>query len=724
MMGALAGTQAFALSIAMSMSLILSGRPAAAAGEHAITVTDLLQRAQIPLAVISPGGHLSAYLLMKANPADDVYDISVCVADAKPKAPPRVLARYQLLPRDAISEVGVLVPGAGDLRWLSDDELLYTVRSAGKTDVVAWSRSTGRARVVLKAHDRIAFNLSDTVGDRATRGQVRVIATDLSRRTIEVAEAVPDHSWRMIDAYRFDHPFHNPKTGLWARNQTWIASVAGLDVTVVSAGNTYEGWDTSPLQFEWPKDWPAIGADVSPASAAASMTIPYDEVSAPNGRGKVVSEEHQLPVRNTGRTVSHFGLSFDDGQTRRELVPHVGKRRPLRPLGWSESGSKVYYIENRPQETLVNSVDLSGTIEHIFTSAAALDVPGRFFGRRNVQNMSDDGRYALFIRSSNTMPDELVRVDLEARTLSVLASPNDIFREKDKPITRFYSIGDPDGEVWGRLYLPLGYKVGRRYPLVVTHYVSTNGFLASVGDEIPIIPLTDTGIAVFAMHSGNLNKISSRGNIEADVDRVQRPLEAMEWIITKLTREGIVDPRRVGLTGLSYGSEIAMYAYWKSESFRAVSVAAPGLDPFDHLVLGPDFSRWLVSRGLPWPDAAGLEPWKQLSAGLNARADLPPLMIQSGQEEEILTEPVWTRLRRAGAQIDWFDYPNEGHEKVGPANKWWVYQRNLDWFDFWLNEHEDPDPRKAELYKRWEAMRAEVSAHGVGVRRNGANAQP
>jgi hypothetical protein len=28
----------------------------------------------------------------------------------------------------------------------------------------------------------------------------------------------------------------------------------------------------------------------------------------------------------------------------------------------------------------------------------------------------------------------------------------------------------------------------------------------------------------------------------------------------------------------------------------------------------------------------------------------------------------------------------------------------VDWFDFWLNGHEDSDPVKAEQYKRWREL--------------------
>ena len=32
-------------------------------------------------------------------------------------------------------------------------------------------------------------------------------------------------------------------------------------------------------------------------------------------------------------------------------------------------------------------------------------------------------------------------------------------------------------------------------------------------------------------------------------------------------------------------------------------------------------------------------------------------------------------------------------------------QGNVDWFCFWLEDEEDPDPIKAEQYKRWRELR-------------------
>ena len=181
--------------------------------------------------------------------------------------------------------------------------------------------------------------------------------------------------------------------------------------------------------------------------------------------------------------------------------------------------------------------------------------------------------------------------------------------------------------------------------------------------------------------------------------------QAMEWVHRKLVEEGIILPEQCGLTGLSYGSEIAMYAYWKAKIFRAVSVATASWEPAAYILGGIPYAKFLDSRGFAQPDDGSYVKWKQLSAGLNARPDLPPLLVQSPDGEEYSTVETWFRLRRIGAPVEWYEYPGEGHVKRSPANRWWVYRRNLDWFRFWLKGEEDPDPSKVEQYKRWRELR-------------------
>ena len=63
-------------------------------------------------------------------------------------------------------------------------------------------------------------------------------------------------------------------------------------------------------------------------------------------------------------------------------------------------------------------------------------------------------------------------------------------------------------------------------------------------------------------------------------------------------------------------------------------------------------------------------------------------------------------MAQEGKPVELWAFPEETHLKYQPRHKAAVYERNLDWFRFWLQDHVDPDPAKAAQYRRWEAMKA------------------
>jgi hypothetical protein len=269
---------------------------------------------------------------------------------------------------------------------------------------------------------------------------------------------------------------------------------------------------------------------------------------------------------------------------------------------------------------------------------------------------------------------------------------------------RFIPINVGGGRCYGRLYLPAGRAEGKRYPLVFTTYIASPGFDIGSGGEVPILALVSHGVAVFSLE---VHPIQGRsGDFATTHKRWELPLAALEWVVRQLTRENIVNPQRVGLTGLSFGAEIAMYAYWRMENLRAVSAASDiGWTPSMYFMAGPAASLRNDDLGFPEPNDGAYKLWKTFDAGLNAHPTMPPLLWQTADAERNAEIETWTRLRRSGAQVEWLEYPAEGHVKRGPANKWWVNQRNLDWFLFWLKDEEGTDPIKADEYSRWREMR-------------------
>jgi dipeptidyl aminopeptidase/acylaminoacyl peptidase len=329
----------------------------------------------------------------------------------------------------------------------------------------------------------------------------------------------------------------------------------------------------------------------------------------------------------------------------------------------------------------------------------------------------------VLLRSSNLVPDELVLLDLIDGKMSPLFSPNEKFRVKTRGITvQVIPIPVADGKMSGRLFLPADYHPGKRYPLVFTTYLSTPGFNLGSG-EVPILPLVVHGIAVFALDAREVNVPGKKGDFVPELRRLQYPLAAMQWVADKLSGDGIVDLKRIGVTGLSYGTEIAMYAYFSSNLFRAVSATTGSQAPMLYSMGGLGWEEWLKDRGFSDPNE-DLTKWRAFSAALNARASLPPLLWQAPDGERQWCVESWFDLRRAGAQVEWMEYPDEGHVKRGPANRWWVQERNLDWFRFWLMDEEDADPWKKLQYERWRHMRANWYAATVGTSYGAVVASP
>jgi hypothetical protein len=66
--------------------------------------------------------------------------------------------------------------------------------------------------------------------------------------------------------------------------------------------------------------------------------------------------------------------------------------------------------------------------------------------------------------------------------------------------------------------------------------------------------------------------------------------------------------------------------------------------------------------------------------------------------------------------FDAFVYHNERHLRWQPGHRMAIYNRNLDWFRFWLQDFVDPDAAKADQYDRWGKLRALQCANVRSVR--------
>lgn len=91
--------------------------------------------------------------------------------------------------------------------------------------------------------------------------------------------------------------------------------------------------------------------------------------------------------------------------------------------------------------------------------------------------------------------------------------------------------------------------------------------------------------------------------------------------------------------------------------------------------------------------------------GLPAEKIHVPILFQLPEQEARRIPELYTRLARNGTPTELHAFPDEGHIKVQPRHRLAVYERNLDWFRYWLQDHRDQDQAKAEQYRRWDELR-------------------
>ena len=312
-------------------------------------------------------------------------------------------------------------------------------------------------------------------------------------------------------------------------------------------------------------------------------------------------------------------------------------------------------------------------------------------------------RFAVCVVASPVAPPRLVRIDLDTGARLTLADPNrqlDRKRVQVEPLTWHDEAGRPFSG-W-LMHAP---ERGRPTPkpLFITYYLCEGFLRGGVGDEWPLAPLAESGIVSLCINRVSLGAAQSNDAV-ANYDAA---LSGVRSVISLLAKRGLVDSKRVGMGGLSFGSEVTAWVAREPGLLSAISVSSTLMEPgyyWMNGVAGRDNHAVLKQVwGLGAP-AETPQRWQEISPALNPERYGMPILFQMPEQEFRLNMHFFSELSEAGAPVEMYAFPNEPHIKTQPRHKLAVYQRNLDWFRFWLLGEVDPDPAKVEQYRRWKAF--------------------
>jgi hypothetical protein len=150
--------------------------------------------------------------------------------------------------------------------------------------------------------------------------------------------------------------------------------------------------------------------------------------------------------------------------------------------------------------------------------------------------------------------------------------------------------------------------------------------------------------------------------------------------------------------------------------FKAASITDGVNEGYLQYIMNVDaFGNWVAHEADATigarPFGEGLQQWLDRSPGFNMDKVTTPLQVVAPGWNGLLEmwEP-YAALRYLRKPVDLIVLPEGTHVLTNPAERLASQSGTVDWFRFWLNGEEDPDPAKTEQYARWREMRKQEDA--------------
>jgi len=252
----------------------------------------------------------------------------------------------------------------------------------------------------------------------------------------------------------------------------------------------------------------------------------------------------------------------------------------------------------------------------------------------------------------------------------------------------------------------LGYVADRKYPLIIqTHGWSSVRFWIDGPWTTAFAAQALAGKGFFVLQLPDPD-----WNIFVTPKEVPAAMATYDGAIDFLDRRGLIDRGQVGIIGFSRTLWYVTYGLTHSKHHFAAAAVADGVDYsyFQYMIMSNSSSRSAsdyLTIGAP-PFGKGLLKWLKVSPAFVMDKVETPLRIEALYPASLLFDWHWfAGLTALGKPVEMICIVDGTHILEKPWDRMISQQGNVDWFCFWLKGEEDPDPEKAEQYKRWRELR-------------------
>ena len=309
-------------------------------------------------------------------------------------------------------------------------------------------------------------------------------------------------------------------------------------------------------------------------------------------------------------------------------------------------------------------------------------------------------------REGINQPPQIVAADKEGGDFHIIWDPNPQLKEIELGAAEVIHGRDSTGFEWeAGLVKPLNYEQGRRYPLVIqTHGFWKNQFLTN--------GIFSTAFAARAFAAQGIMVVQAPDN-SYDTDTPQEGPDHValyKSIVNALVDQDLVDPGKIGAIGFSRTVYRVLYAITVGNLQLAAASVTDGVSfGYFQEVAAPEFispDSDPINGGSPFDDI-GMKNWRMRSPEFNLRDVKTALLsVQPGPRVVLGSWAEYSIMHALHKPVDLVMLPSGGgHVFTKPSQRLLSETLNVDWFRFWLQGREDPDPAKAGQYVRWRELR-------------------
>jgi dipeptidyl aminopeptidase/acylaminoacyl peptidase len=155
-----------------------------------------------------------------------------------------------------------------------------------------------------------------------------------------------------------------------------------------------------------------------------------------------------------------------------------------------------------------------------------------------------------------------------------------------------------------------------------------------------------------------------------------------------LKATGYVDPKKIGITGGSYGGFMTLMAIGKTPDVWAAAVELYGIINWSTMLKSSDPSLNEYLKGLLGDPEKNQKIYEADSPITYIRKEKVPLLVLQGDNDPRVpkeeAQQVVEILKKEGRVVDAHYYPNEGHGFAKRENQIDSIRRTIDWFDRYL----------------------------------------